>query len=115
MDDKRKHERHAMIDDLPITIPVLGDDVGKLMDLTRKGSMIRYTLPMKPKTRYRLHVKLTEPVNGREEFELVAECIWCRPAPGLNGYNAGTTFVNLEAEILDIIDILVAPGVPTLD
>lgn len=115
MDEQRRHERHAMIDDLPVTIPVLGEDIGKLVDLTGEGTMIRYTLPMKPKARYRLHVELTEPVNGQERFELVGECIWCRPAPGLSGYNVGLSFVNLDPEIRDIVEILIAPGVPMLD
>ena len=115
MENRRKYARKLMFDMLPVSIAGLGDCIGYLVDLTPAGLMLRSTCPVEPGTRYVIQVELREPVDGRETLEIDGECVWCRRAPVMNGFNAGFQLADDSANTKRLIEALSRPPVPLPD
>jgi hypothetical protein len=112
MKNRRKYSRKLMFDMLPVSLAGLGDCIGYLVDITPAGLMLRSTCAVEQGKTYGIRVELREPVDGVDTLEIQGECIWCRPAPAMNGFNAGFSFTESMAVSERLIEELGRPPVP---
>ncbi len=114
MDDRRNRVRTFMLDILPVSISGLGEGIGHLIDITDGGLMIRCGVPVEVGARQTLTVELKEPIMDSMKIELQAECLWCRQAPSLGGYNAGYYLVEPSSRTLASIQELTQVANPAI-
>jgi hypothetical protein len=115
MNNRRKHARKLMFDMLPVSLAGLGDCIGYLVDITPAGLLLRSNCPLDPGRRYGLRIELREPVNGLTELAVEGECVWCRRAPTMNGFNAGIRFAPGSPLTAELVEAISLPPVPADD
>ena len=113
MENRRKQKRYFMFDMLSVSVEGLGQRIGHLVDLTTEGLMVCCEYPLEVGRKTRITVELREPVAGREELVVEGDCLWCRRAPSLGGFNAGFQLREPDSEALQIIAALTASTTPS--
>lgn len=107
MDERRKSERKQTQHFFGLYDQDTGDYVGKLVDLSIKGMMVRAEQLMDTDCIYEFRIELPKPIARKTELLFDAKCMWCVESTHLDGkYDAGFEISDIKFEEIETIQYL---------
>ncbi|MCH9025259.1 MAG: PilZ domain-containing protein [candidate division Zixibacteria bacterium] len=107
MDERRKITRKQTDQFFGVFDRETGDFIGKLIDLSTKGTMLQSVLSMEPGSIYEFKIDFPEPVAGKRSLSFDGECIWCRKSTSSKvNYDVGFEITEMELEEIETIQYL---------
>ena len=107
MDERRKIQRKQTDQFFGVFDRETGDFIGKLIDLSTKGTMLQAVLSMDTGSIYEFKIDFPEPVAGKRSLSFDAECIWCRKSTSSKeNYDIGFEITDMELEEIETIQYL---------
>lgn len=107
MDERRKSPRRRTEHFFGVYDCYSSDYVGKLIDLSIMGLLLRAERLMKIDGIYEFRVELPKPIAKKTELVFDAKCIWCLDSTHLDGkYDAGFNITNISFEEIETIQYL---------
>ena len=107
MEEKRRAQRKQTKDFLGVCHRETEEFLGRLIDLSVKGMMIRAVQNMDAKSIYKFRIDLPTVVAGGQLLELDAECVWSSESTESGGrFDVGFKFTHLNFEVVKTIKYL---------
>jgi len=107
MDKKRKAQSKQTEHFLEVYHRETEEFLGRLIDLSEKGMMIRAVQNMDVKSIYKFRIDLPTVVARRQFLELDAECVWSSKSTESSGsFDVGFKFTYLNIEVVETIQYL---------
>lgn len=104
MNEKRKAQRKQTEHFLGVYHRETEEFIGRLIDLSVKGMMIRAVLNMDVNSIYEFRIDLPTPVAGRHFLAFDAKCVWWRAsAKSKNKYDVGFKITNIIFKEIETI------------
>lgn len=102
-EERRLHER-VEVRDLKVISTYIGENVGKLVDLSQGGMQIKGNAKFDRNASYKFHIPLDKNTLGKDFVELDAECIWCSQEEDEEMYTGGFIFLAESGDQIITID-----------
>ena len=107
MDEKRKAQRKQTVAFLGVYHRETEEFLGRLIDMSVNGIMIRAVQNMDVNSIYEFRIDLPTPIAGRHFLIFDAECVWCRDsAKSKNRYDVGFKIINIKFNEIETIQNL---------
>lgn len=90
MDERRQHPRHTNLHQLEAFDASSNVRLGRVADLSETGFMLFSEQQIAVDSLWQIRLCLATPLNGIQELQLGADCLWSRP--GADGSHAWAGF-----------------------
>ena len=107
MSEARSNPRGQTSDYFVVYDRVDGELLGRVRNLTTKGTMLIVDRPIEVSRVLECRMTLPDIIEGRREFYFDIECRWCQENKKAHWYEAGFRFVDSTEQSRKIIDRLV--------
>jgi len=98
MKDRRKSKRNHVVFYLRVFDRRNNNQLGNLIDISRKGLRIIRKEPMKPNLTYEMRMELPKAIEGRNQVEFDARSVWCVKGLNTDFYDTGFELKNMTSE-----------------
>jgi len=106
-DNQRRLSRRAIQQRITIIDVMTEQVLGRLVNIHREGFMLVGARPVAVDSLYQLSLRLSVPVNGQSQIAVGGDCLWARTDDGSSQYWAGFHIIDISAQGLELIDLLV--------
>ena len=89
--ERRKTRRFSVVE-LDVFNHKTDEYIGKIINLSIGGMLILGEDPLEPGKTYHVKIPFDETVNGRVNFDIETQCVWCTNAIGFPRYSIGLKF-----------------------
>ena len=107
MDERRKIPRKQTDQFFGVFDRETDEFIGKLIDLSIKGTKLQAVLSMDTGSVYEFRIDLPRPVAGKRFLSFDAECVWCRESTSSkDNYDIGFEITEVMPEEIETIQDL---------
>lgn len=106
--NKRRYERVYLGTDVPVLDVLMGEEIGKVVNLTVEGMMLALREPQEPGAIYQLALILPEDLEATDDaIYLGADCLWCSATSAGGYFWAGLQILDASLEAQTLIGQLI--------